>query len=224
MLRACLALLLTGGAPALQAEPRDSQSQASTLPEQHFAELAKSDGPLDSARSSLFDCQAGCITPSEAARIAFEAGEGQARKGRFLLDVRGGGQSLSGELGQLFFVSSRQDYARFGTLTIAIDPDALYDLLRRAKVCGADRFRPGEITVKGCRQDVNFDVNMFTMMQRLSGRRIVVDGEARLRWIDAQTGLPRPVANKRGDNELGYYQVWVKVDNADQVIFVYDDQ
>lgn len=188
-----------------------------------LAELAAQDAPLADAVSHSPDCETGCITPSQALRIAFEAGEGEARAGRFLLDIKGGGQSISGSLEQLFFVSSRADYARFGTLTIAIEPDALYNLLRRATVCKSSDFTPGQIDVKGCRQDTNFDLNMFTMIQRLGGRRIAVDGEVRLQWIDARTGLPKPVANKRGEHEAGYYQVWVRVDNADQVIFVYDE-
>lgn len=188
-----------------------------------LAELVQQDAPLNAALEHSPDCEAGCITPSQALKMAFEAGEGEARAGRFLLDVNGGGQSISGSLEQLFFVSSRADYARFGTLTIAIEPDALYNLLRRATVCKPRDFTPGRIDVKGCRQDANFDLNMFTMIQRLGGRRIAVDGEVRLQWIDASTGLPKPVANKRGEHEAGYYQVWVRVDNADQVIFVYDE-
>jgi hypothetical protein len=188
-----------------------------------IAELAKHDTPLASALESSPDCAGGCTTPSEAVRLAFEAGEGSAHAGRFLLDVKGGGQSLSGELGQLFFVSSRTDYARFGTLTIAFEPDAIFDLLRRARVCDSDAFRPGQIDVTGCRDDADFELNIFTMIERLGDRRIVVDGEARLQWIDAATGLPRPVANLRGEHEAGYYQVWVRVDDADQVSFVYED-
>jgi hypothetical protein len=60
------------------------------------------------------------------------------------------------------------------------------------------------------------------MMQRLGGRRIVVDGEVRLQWIDSYMGAPRPIANKRGEREVGYYQVWVRVVDADQVIFAYE--
>ncbi|MEP0392907.1 MAG: hypothetical protein ABJ205_09815 [Erythrobacter sp.] len=188
-----------------------------------LTELAQQDAPLNTAIEHSPDCETGCITPVQALKMAFEAGEGEARAGRFLLDIKGGGQSISGSLEQLFFVSSRRDYARFGTLTIAIEPDALYNLLRRATVCKPRDFTPGRIDVKGCRQDTNFDLNMFTMIQRLGGRRIAVDGEVRLQWIDARTGLPKPAANKRGEHEAGYYQVWVRVDNADQVIFVHDE-
>lgn len=202
----------------------DAVSSDSTGPlARSIAAIAPRDAPLILARKTSPDCDAGCITPSEAVKLAFEAGEGEAQSGRFLLDIKGGGQSISGELEQLFFVSSQVDYARFGTLTVAFEPDALFNLLRRARVCNTDEFRPGQIDVKGCRQDVDFDLNIFTMIQRIGGRRILVDGEARLQWIDAETGLPRPVANKRGEHEAGYYQVWVRVDDADQVIFVYDD-
>jgi hypothetical protein len=220
-LRAIFASLLLAQGAALSAETAD---MAPPLPlDQKLAELVEQDAQLLPALKGSPDCEPGCILPSEAAKLAFEAGEGEGREGRFLLDIKGGGQSLRGSLGQLFFVSSRQDYARFGTLTIAISPDALYDLLRRARVCNARAFTPGQIDVKGCRQDANFDLNMFTMIRRLGGKRIAVDGEARLQWIDARTGLPRPEANVRGEHEAGYYQVWVEVDDADQVIFVHDD-
>ncbi len=219
--RPILALLLLVQASATGAEAPEMLPE---LPiEEQLAQLVEHDAPLLSAVEGSPDCEIGCILPSEAAKLAFDAGEGEARAGRFLLDINGGGQSISGSLEQLFFVSSRQDYARFGTLTIAIAPDALFNLLRRARVCKARDFTPGRINVKGCRQDANFDLNMFTMIQRLGGRRIAVDGEAKLQWIDARTGLPRPEANKRGEHEAGYYQVWVRVDDADQVIFVYDE-
>lgn len=185
--------------------------------------LTEADAALKAARPNLIDCEEGCITPDEATLMAFEAGEGAARSGRFLLDIRGGGQSLHGELEQLFFVNSRRDYATLGTLTIAFEPDALQALMRRARVCGAADVIDGQIVVKGCRSPGITDLNMFTMMQRLSGRRIVVDGEVQLQWIDSALGAPRPVANKRGEYEVGYYQVWVRVADASQVLFVYED-
>jgi hypothetical protein len=211
-------------AMVLAASPLAAETDAvpAQLPiETRIAELAALDAELVAARETSPDCEAGCITPSEAVRLAFEAGEGEARAGRFLLDIKGGGQSISGALGELFFVSSRQDYARFGTLTIAFEPDALLNLLRRARVCDSRAFSPGRIDVQGCRRDANFELNMFTMFERIGGRRIMVDGEVRLQWIDAATGLPRPVANKRGEREAGYYQVWIRVEDADQVIFFY---
>lgn len=221
MLRASLSSLLLLPGSALLAQPADPGSDDRI--DQHIERLTAADAPLRSVRPSLPECEQGCVTPGEATIMAFNAGEGRARPGRFLLDIRGGGRSLHGELEELFFVNSRQDYAKLGTLTIAFEPDALRGLLRRARVCGAQDVVDGEITVKGCRSPGISDLNMFTMMQRLGGRRIVVDGEVRLQWIDSHLGSPRPTANKRGENELGYYQVWVRVDDADQVIFVYDD-
>jgi hypothetical protein len=219
--RFLMPLLLLAQAGGVGARVSEASGEAPL--DAQLEQLKRQDVPLLPALEGSPDCEPRCILPSEAVKLAFEAGEGQARAGRFLLDVNGGGQSISGSLGQLFFVSSRQDYARFGTLTIAIEPDALYNILRRARVCNARDFRPGQIDVRGCRQDVNFELNMFTMIQRLGGKRIAVDGEATLQWIDARTGLPKPVANKRGEHEAGYYQVWVRVDDADQVIFVYDE-
>lgn len=213
-----LALLSASG---LSAKPTETGRIVQI--EQHLAALGEADDTLRAVRAVLPECQRDCITPGEATVMAFSAGEGNALPGRFLLDVRGGGQSLHGELGQLFFVNSRQDYATLGTLTIAFEPEALRALLQRAKVCGSADVIDGQINVKGCRTEGVSDLNMFTMMQRLGGRRIVVDGDVHLQWIDSHIGSPRPVANKRGEHETGYYQVWVRVADADQVIFVYDD-
>ncbi|MEL7518260.1 MAG: hypothetical protein AAFN48_04830, partial [Pseudomonadota bacterium] len=138
--------------------------------------------------------------------MAFEAGEGGASKGRFLLDVRGGGRSIAGNLDRLFFINSSVDYAEFGTLTIAFEEDVLQALLRRARVCGGGEIVDGAIQVKGCRQKGISGVNMFTMMQRLSGRRIMVDGDVRLQWIDSSSGLRPRKTNTRGEYETGYYQ------------------
>lgn len=221
MLRASLMSILLVTGSALAAEPADFDPEADIQPS--VDRLSQADPMLRAVRPSLPDCETGCITPGEAAAMAFAAGEGMSLPGRFLLDIRGGGRSIHGELEELFFVNSRQDYATLGTLTIAFETQALRALLRRAKVCGAADVEDGKITVKGCRAGGISDLNMFTMMQRLNGRRIVVDGEVRLQWIDSHLGTARPVANKRGENELGYYQVWVRVADADQVIFVYDD-
>ena len=225
-----LALMLASGLAAqIPGELDDGGTDARAA--QHPAALDASldaypsgaDLTLKTLRANLPECTAGCLTPDEATVMAFAAGEGGARPGRFLLDIRGGGQSIHGELGQRLFVNSRQDYATPGTLTIAFEPDALRALLQRAKVCGAASVIEGQIAVKGCRASGEADLNMFTMMQRLGGRRIVVDGEVRLQWIDSRTGAPRPLANKRGEHEAGYYQVWVRVTDADQVIFVHED-
>lgn len=184
-----------------------------------LAELAAADAPLKAARADLADCEPGCITPGEATAMALALDEGEARAGRFLLDVRGGGQSLQGQLGTMLFVNSRQDYATLGTLTIAFEPEALHALLRRARGCGAADVVDGQITVKACYGDGVPDLNMFTMMQRLGGRRLIVDGEVRRNWIDSPLGSPRPVANFYGEHEVGYYQVWVHVTEAAQVTF-----
>lgn len=223
-MRAHLILLALVPAWPLAAEPGEARMAGHSQPiAHHLAALGEADTALKTVRKALPECDSGCLTPDEATIMAFAAGEGSAQPGRFLLDVRGGGQSLHGELGQLFFVNSRRDYATLGTLTVAFEPDALRALLQRAKVCGAANVAEGQINVKGCRREGLSDLNMFTMMQRLGGRRIVVDGEVRLQWIDSSIGAPRPIANTRGEYETGYYQVWVRVTDADQVIFVYDD-
>lgn len=214
--RAALILLALAGGGAARAQ--EAGTAADITP--HLASLAEADAALTAARPLLADCEPGCITPGEATVMAFEAGEGQVIPGRFLLDIRGGGQSLHGELGDLLFVNSRRDYATLGTLTVAFEREALDALLRRARVCGADEVVEGQITVKACRSDGVAQLNMFTMIERLNGRRIVVEGDLRLQWVDSALGAPRPVANKRGERERGYYQVWVQVSEAAQVLFV----
>lgn len=184
-----------------------------------LAGLAEADASLKAARADLPDCEPGCITPGEATAMALALGEGEARAGRFLLDVRGGGQSLQGQLGTMLFVNSRRDYATLGTLTIAFEPEALHALLRRARGCGAADVVDGQITVKACYGEGVPDLNMFTMMQRLGGRRLIVEGEVRRNWIDSPLGSPRPIANFYGEHEVGYYQVWVHVTEAAQVTF-----
>jgi len=221
MLRAAMTLLVLLGLPG--AKLAASEAGGSEPFGHRLASLGEVDEALKRARADLPECADGCITPDEAAAMAFSGGEDASHPGRFLLDIRGGGQSIHGDLGELFFVNSRQDYATLGTLTIAFETEALRALLQRAKVCGAARVVEGEIRVKGCRSAGVNDLNMFTMIERLGGRRIVVDGEVRLRWIDSHLGLPRPVANKPGAHKVGYYQVWVRVEDADKVIFVYDD-
>lgn len=214
VLRAAAVVLAAAPAPALQAEDAAPPPQIAGL-----ASLADADAALKAARPALVDCESGCITPGEATVMALTAAEGEARSGRFLLDVRGGGQSFQGQLGTMLFVNSRPDYATLGTLTIAFEPDALQALLRRAKGCGAADVIEGQITVKACYGESLPDLNMFTMMQRLSGRRIIVEGEVRRNWIDSPIGTPRPAANFYGEHEVGYYQVWVHVTTAAQVTF-----
>lgn len=185
----------------------------------HLASLAEADAALKAARADLADCEPGCITPGEATAMALAAAEGEGRAGRFLLDIRGGGQSFQGQLGTMMFVNSRRDYATLGTLTIAFEPDALHALLRRARSCGGADVIDGQITVNACYGDDVPDLNMFTMMQRLSGRRIIVEGEVRRQWIDSPIGTPKPEANFYGEHEVGYYQVWVHVTEGAQVTF-----
>lgn len=209
----CMAAALLALCPVAQV-----QGQA-TLGPAALADLAEADSPLKAARAALLDCEDGCITPGEATVMALAAGEGEVRSGRFLLDVRGGGQSFQGQLGTMLFVNSRRDYATLGTLTIAFEPEALRALLRRARTCGSPSLSAGEMTVNACYGDDIPSLDMFTMMQRLGNRRLIVEGEVRRHWIDSPIGTPNPVANFYGEHEIGYYQVWVHVTDAAQVIF-----
>jgi hypothetical protein len=217
VLRAALILGFVVPLPGAAAVAEDAVSAAQLTA--RLTDLDDADLPLKAVRAALPDCELGCITPGEATAMALSVAEGEAQPGRFLLDIRGGGQSFQGELGTMMFVNSQQDYATLGTLTIAFEPEALQALLRRAQVCGAADVVEGQITVKACYTDGPPDLNMFTMMQRLSGRRIIVEGDVRRQWIDSPIGSPSPVANKRGEHEVGYYQVWVHVTEAAQVTF-----
>lgn len=223
-MRILLFLLLSFAAASALAEqaPLRPAGQSDTDIRQKLASIGQSDSALEAAKADLFDCEQGCLTPSEAAALAFLAGEGAAQERRVLLDIKGGGQSLQGNLGELFFVNSHPDYAKFGTLTIAFEARVLRTLLRRARTCGGILVN-GEITVEGCRGGGIKDVNMFTMMQALHKRRIVVEGDIRLQWIDASFGLRSPQSNKRGEYEKGYFQPWIWVEDADQISFVYED-
>ena len=209
----CAVAALLAASPAAQAQTQPVLAPAV------LADLAEADGPLKAARAALVDCEDGCITPGEATVMALSAGEDEVRRGRFLLDVRGGGQSFQGQLGTMMFVNSRRDYATLGTLTIAFEPEALRALLRRARTCGTPSLSAGEITVNACYGDDIPDLNMFTMMQRLGSRRLIVDGAVRRHWIDSPIGTPNPIANFYGEHEVGYYQVWIHVTEAAQVIF-----
>ncbi|MEM6476030.1 MAG: hypothetical protein AAF687_07685 [Pseudomonadota bacterium] len=213
MSRFLLAICLFFPLGALRAEP---VPLGEIMSAEMREELVKAEAPLVAARPSLADCEERCITPSEAVALAFAAGEGQSRAGRFLLEVRGGGRSVGGALDNLFFVNSMQGYARFGTLTIAIEDEALNDLMRRPRGCGGGLTNRG-IVVEGCASDVRVDLNMFSLMRWLTNKRLVVDGEVQLQWIDSSAGTLR-----RKGGERGYYQVWVHVTDADQVTIVFD--
>ncbi|MEM1195767.1 MAG: hypothetical protein AAGH57_06660 [Pseudomonadota bacterium] len=219
MLRLSFASLLLTATPAL-AEPSAAPGEPTI--EQRLIGLQAEEAPLNAVRASIIECEGACLTPSEAVELAFAAGDGAPQPGRFLLDIRGGGQSLSGNLGQLFFINSKADYAEFGTLTIAFEADVLNALLRRARSCGGGLVN-GKIAVEGCRQDGLDNANMFSMAARLFDRRIVVDGKVQLQWIDWRFGARNAQRNTRGERERGYYQPWVWVYDADQISFVYDD-
>lgn len=215
--------LLPASATLAEPSPQGDGASELTLIAQRLKPVQATEAGLVTARADLVECEEGCLTPTEAVTMAFTAGENGSRQGRFLLDVRGGGRSISGNLDRLFFINSQVDYAEFGTLTIAFEEDVLQALLRRARSCGGGEIVDGAIQVKGCRREGISGVNIFTMMQRLNNRRIVVDGDVRLQWIDSASGLRPRKSNTRGEYELGYYQPWIWVYDADQIAFVYDD-
>ena len=219
----CAALLVGEGPVSAETTPPAPDLTQIAAIKERLAPIVETEASLEKARADLVECETGCLTPTEAVTLAFEAGAAQQRSGRFLLDVRGGGRSISGNLDRLFFINSQVDYARFGTLTIAFEEDVLQTLLRRARVCGGGEIVDGAIQVKGCRQKGLTGANIFTMMQALHKRRIVVDGDVRLQWIDSSSGLRPRETNKRGEYETGYFQPWIWVYDADQIAFVYED-
>lgn len=151
-------------------------------------------------RESLSPCAAvTCMTPSEAAAAAFAAGPQQKVAGRFILDVRAGSgphdpNQLHTE--NLFYLSSERSFHNFGVLVLAIEPEALAGLIRASGEIGAAR------------------PSMSRMMNRFAGKRVIVDGEVGLQWVEHrywQTGM----RTGRGLN-----QVWVRVNSPDQITVV----
>lgn len=160
-------------------------------------ELDRAEKGLREYRAKLPDCTAtACLTPSEAAVIAFKNGPEQRTAGRFILDVRAGtgpGNPHQLHTEDLFYLSSFRRFTGFGTLVVAIEPESLSGLLR-ASGKAADK-RP----------------SVSRMMDMFAGKRVIVDGEVGLQWIefrDWETGQR---------NGQGYHQVWVRVTSPDQI-------
>lgn len=160
--------------------------------------------PLRQARETLAPCaEMACITPSEAAAMAHNAGPDQVVRGRFILDVRavtGPGDRFQPPIDNLFYLGSERDFRLFGTLVVAIERDALDGVLN------------GETVADGTARRI--PATSGRMRKHLSGQRVIVDGEARLQWVE----FPDWETGQR--NGTGYHQVWVRVTSPDQVRIV----
>lgn len=160
--------------------------------------------PLREARETLAPCaEVACITPSEAAAMAYNAGPDQVVRGRFILDVRavtGPGDRWQPPIDNLFYLGSERDFRLFGTLVVAIERDAVDGVLN------------GETVTDGTARRI--PATSGRMRKHLSGERVIVDGEARLQWVE----FPDWETGQR--NGSGYHQVWVRVTSPDQVKIV----
>ncbi len=167
------------------------------LANRRLRELERLEQDLRKDRTGMPQCAAiTCLTPSEAATVAFAKGPGEGTAGRFILDVRAGtGPDNPHQLHteDLFYLSSFRRFSGFGTLVVAIEPESLSGLIQAAGA-GPDK-RP----------------SVSRMMDLFADKRVIVDGEVALQWIefrDWETGQR---------NGQGYHQVWIRVTSPEQI-------
>lgn len=180
------------------------------LLERQAEEIVEAEAGLRAASRDLPECADGCLTPSEAVAVAFSAGPDQRVKGRFVLDVRGGGDSNWRAPENLFFLNSERNYRVFGALTLAIKPEAMMQLLNPPRAKTREPIKDGDIIVEAERPQV--ELNVANMMARFENRRLIIDGEVGLQWI-RYNGTPG-IEGQRGQ---GYYQVWIRITSPAQV-------
>lgn len=181
--------------------------------------LIERDAPLVQARERITQCATDCITPSEAAALAYSAGAGSGVEGRFIFDVLGGGRSRFRADQRFYFLNSQVDYSSFGVLIIAFEADAMRALLNPPLPPRTSSEEVGNIIVERDRPREEVQLSVSAMMRRFKGKRLIVDGTVYLQWI--RSGYGAAMEGRRG-SERGYYQVWVRVSDPDQVISVTD--
>jgi hypothetical protein len=168
-----------------------------TLGHRRVRELQHLERGLREDRTRLPQCAVtGCLTPSEAAALAFNAGVGRPTKGRFILDIKAGtGPKDPDQLHteDLFYLSSYRSFMDFGSLVLAIEPESLAALIRASG--GESEARP----------------SVSRMMKIFKGQRVIVDGEVGLQFIEFRDWE----SGQR--NGRGYFQVWVRVTSPDQI-------
>jgi hypothetical protein len=186
----------TLGSGAAQTMP-DFYGRRDVIAKQRIRELERTEEGLRRDRARLALCAAtGCLTPTEAALLAFSKGPDERTAGRFILDVQAGtGPRNPNQLHseELFYLSSYRRFGEFGTLVVAIEPEGLRGLIRASG------------------GDADKDPSVSRMMKLFAGKRVIVDGEVGLQWIefrDWETG------QRSG---RGYHQVWVRVTSPDQI-------
>jgi hypothetical protein len=181
--------------------------------------LFAEDAALREARQQLPACSDLCLTPIEAVARAVAAGPGQASKGLFILDVKGGGVDDASALDGLYYLNSHRNFRRLGTLTLAFEPDAMKQLLNPVpKATPHDDPGDAQIVVRAQRPRKRVLLTVANMMKRFSGRRILVDGEVKLKWISFVGTRMR-----EGKTDEGYYQVWIRISSPDQVTILDQD-
>jgi hypothetical protein len=196
-------------------QPGASPARISRL-ENQIQRITAAEADLRAAREAMPECAEGCLTPIEAVAIAFDAGPQQRTAARFVLDIRGGGVSGPEDDERLFFLNSERDYRVFGSLTLAVEREAMRQLLNPARAELRDPSAEGDIIVERERDRVA--LNLSNMMNRFKGRRLVIDGEVGLKWIRYYG-----TSGREGVRDEGYYQVWVRIAAPAQVTIIADD-
>jgi hypothetical protein len=228
-----LLVIVGAGLCFLNATPllKNTEAKASALPESGISREARAnrrmrqidnlERPLLQARETLKECgQVACLTPSEAAAVAFSAGPDRTTPGRFILDVRAGTgpgnrhQSLDEDL---FYLASERNFRQFGVVVLAIEPQALEGLLNLESK-GAYAASASQVSTNGTGVDHQLKrASTGEMMKRFGKKRLVVDGEIGLQFIEY---VDWETNSRNGD---GFYQVWVRVNSHKQIMVIDDD-
>lgn len=209
-----LAAAMLAAVPAAS-EPGASPTRISRL-ENQIERITAAEADLRAARDAMPQCAAGCLTPIEAVAIAFDRGPQQRTATRFVLDIRGGGKSSPEDDERLFFLNSEKDYRAFGSLTLALEREAMRQLLNPARTDPRDPAEEGGIIVERDRDEVA--LNLSNVMKRFENRRLMVEGEVGLKWIRYYG-----TSGREGVRDEGYYQVWVRIASPTQVAIINDD-
>lgn len=206
-----VAMLATGaGLSAQEWLDRDLMSNTTNV----YRALDEEDAALKAARSMLEACEAGCLTPVEAVTRAYLAGPMHQTRGRFLLDVKGGGADPVGEPERFFYLNSHRDFRRFGTLVLAFEPEVMRKLLNPPRT-HPRLSEDGYFIVEAPRPRRTVSLTQANMMKRFGKRRLIVEGEVGLKWIAFIE-----TRGREGVPGEGYYQVWVRIAAPEQVIMV----
>lgn len=177
-------------------------------------ELENLEEPLRQVRKELAQCaEIDCLTPSEASAVAFSIGPDRKMRGRFILEVRGGGPWNPNQLRneRLLFLNSERNFRDFGVLILAIEPDTIERLLAPV-IASEEGDLPKIESVSGAEDRQKLSRSLVKrMLAQFEGKRLIVDGEVGLQWIEYLEGWTRQRHGR------GYHQVWVRVTSPDQI-------